>query len=319
MTIKTSHTLSAYRFSAGIDYVTLKGLHKQPLPELDGKAIWPASAPCKLTVHDATSADVVLLAKTFPRALIDELEVRVDIRTAKPLPADSQSRALNAFTTEFVAKRLMPVFIDGTNGGFRGAYDPSLKKTIPYNRRVPAPEAQLLMGHRNDGVQVKSYYKRFDQGKSLSVAQHCIRVEVRIGMVGLDHHGLCAIEDLLCFKFRKALMPYFTHVSGSRRRKGRKSRRTRLLELLHAKQGEFDLPHWERIGVGAFLPGGERQKPDLVFKRDTELNNRIGQALGRLERTFSDEKFVRFLIFPNTRRPVSMRLPAALVKSAMTY
>lgn len=319
MTFKTSPALSAYRFSAGIDYVKFKGLQKQTLPPLDGKAIWPHSAPGKLTVHDATAADVVQLAKIFPGAFIDELEVRVDIRTAKQLTAEQQHVALTAFTTEFVVKGLKPVFIDGTNSGFRGAYEPSLKKTIPYNRRVPGPDAQLLMGHRNDGVQVKSYYKQFDQGKSLSVAQHCIRVEVRMGMVGLDHHGLSTIEDILGFKFRKALMPYFTHVSGSRRRKVRKSRRSRLLELLHSKQGEFDLPHWERIGVGAFLPGGERQKPDLVFKRDTELNNRIGQALGRLERTFSDEKFVRFLIFPNTRRAVSMRLPAALVKSAMTY
>ncbi|QLA80386.1 hypothetical protein EXV95_06885 [Acidovorax sp. JMULE5] len=319
MTIKNSPDLSAYRFSAGVDYVKLKGLHKQPLPPLDGKAIWPSSAPGKLTVHDATAADVVLLANTFPGAFIDELEVRVDIRTAKPLTAELQRVALKAFKTEFVAKRLMPVFIDGTNSGFRGAYDPSLKKTIPYNRRVPDPDAQLLMGHRNDGVQVKSYYKRLDQGKSLSLAQHCIRVEVRIGMVGLNKHGLSTIEDLLGFKYRRKLTQYFTHVSGSRFRKVRKSRRTPLLEVLHAKKEEFDQPHWERVGVGAFLPGGERRKSDLVFKRDIELNNRIGQALARMEQSFTAKKFVRLLISPNVRRPVSMRFLATSDESAITY
>lgn len=293
MTTKTSAALSAYKFSAGIDYIKFRCLQKQPLPVLDGKAIWPRSAPGKLTVHDATAADVDLLARTFPGASIDELEVRVDIRTAKPLTAELQRIALEAFTTEFVAKRLMPVFIEGTNSGFRGAYDPSIKKTIPYNRRVPDPEAQLLMGHRNDGVQVKAYYKRIDQHKHLSVARHCIRVEVRLGMIGLDQHGLLTIEDLMNFKFRKELMPYFTNVSGSRFRKTRKSSRTPILEVLHAKQEEFDQPHWERVGVGAFLPGGKREKATLVFKRDIELNNRIGQALARLERTFAVKKFVR--------------------------
>ena len=50
----------------------------------------------------------------------------------------------------------------------------------------------------------------------------------------------------------------------------------------------------ERLGpMGAFLPGGKREKPHLIFKRDTALNNRIGQALGRLERSFTVKKFVR--------------------------
>lgn len=319
MTTTTAPALSAYRFSAGIDYLKLKGLQKQPLPALDGKAIWPRSAPGKLTVHDATAADVAQLAKIFQGAFIDELEVRVDIRTSEPLTAELQRIALKAFKTEFVAKRLMPVFIDGTNSGFRGAYDPSIKKTIPYNRRVPDPEAQLLMGHRNDGVQVKSYYKRIDQHKVLSFAQHCIRVEVRLGMTGLEQHDLLTIEDLIGFKFRKQLMPYFTHVSGTRFRKTRKSRRKPVLEVLYAKQVEFDQPHWDRVGVGAFLPGGERKKANLIFKRDIQLNDRVGQALARLERSFAVQKFVRQLIFPNSRRAASMRVPAAFNKSAITY
>ena len=301
MTTKTSPALSAYRFSAGIDYVKLKGLTKQSLPALDGKAIWSRRAPGKLTVHDATAADVVKLARIFPGAFIDELEVRVDVRTAKRLTEELQRIALKAVKTEFVAKRLMPIFIDGTNSGFRGAYDPTFKKPIPYNRRVPDPEAQLLMGHRNDGVQVKSYYKRIDQHKHMSVAQHCIRVEVRLGMIGLDQHGLLTVEDLMGCKFRKQFMRYFTHVYGSRFRKTRKSCRAPLIEVLHAKQEEFDQPHWERVGVGAFLPGGKREKTALVFKRDIELNNRIGQALARLERTFVVKKFVRLLIFTNER------------------
>ena len=47
------------------------------------------------------------------------------------------------------------------------------------------------------------------------------------------------------------------------------------------------------VGVGAFERGGKREQPNLIFKRDTALNNRIGQALGRLERSITVKKFVR--------------------------
>ncbi|NMM80881.1 hypothetical protein B2J86_08070 [Acidovorax sp. SRB_14] len=310
MTARPPLDLSDFRFTASIDYVTLKGLTKELLPSLEGKAKWPRRSPGKLTVHDATAADIQSLAEIFPLALIDELEVSVDIRTAQPLKAEVQHEALKAFKAEFVAKRLMPTFIDGTNSGFRGAYDHVLNRTIPYNYRVPTAFQQLLNGHRNDGVQVKCYFKRSDQRKALPVDQHCIRVEVRMNMVGLNHHSLVTVRDLIGFKFRKELMAYFTHVCGSRLRRVRKTRRTPLLDVLHSKLNELDLPHWERIGVGAFLPGGKRQKPNLVFKRDIALNDRIGQALGRLERSFAVEKFVRFLVFPNERRRVSTRVSA---------
>jgi hypothetical protein len=294
--------LSDFKFTAGIDYVTFHGLTKGPLPSLDGKAIWPRRYPGRLTIHDATANDVRVLSELFPKGLIAELEVRVDIRTAKQLPEELQKNALCAFKSEFVAKCLCPKFGEGTNSGFRGAYDHRINKTIPYNHRVPTADQQLLMGHRNDGVQVKSYYKRYDQKKSLSVNQHCIRVEVRLGMDGLGHHGLLTARDLCRFKLRKQLMRYFTHVSGSRARKVRKARRTPLLELLHATMDRIDAPHWKRVGVGAFLPGGKRHRANIIFIRATDVNDRIGQALGRLEAKFSAEKFGRLLLFPNTRR-----------------
>lgn len=279
--------LSAFKFSANIDFVSLKGFNKAALPRLEGKPKWPKTAPGKLTVQDPTAADIRALAETAPAGLVDELEICVDIRTAQPLPANLLDEALQAFKAELVAKRLMPNFMAGTNSGFRGAYDHILKKTVPYNFRVPTANQQLLNGHRNDGVQVKCYYKRTDHGKALPLEQHSIRVEARLGTVGLKHHGLLTLEDVIGFKFRKELMRYFTHVYGSRRRRSRKTRQAPLLALLHNKKDEFDCPHWERIGVGAFLLGGKRQQSNLVFKRDSALNNRIGQALGRLERAFS--------------------------------
>ena len=67
--------LSDFKFTAGIDYITLKGLTKAPLPPLNGKAIWPRKFPGRLTVHDATAKDVRILAELFPNGIIDELEV----------------------------------------------------------------------------------------------------------------------------------------------------------------------------------------------------------------------------------------------------
>lgn len=283
--------LSGYRFTASIDYVTLKGLNKVALPPLNGKTKWPRSAPNKLTVQEPSAADVRTLAEAFPSTIIDELEVCIDVRTAQRMSAEEQDKALKAFM-ECVAKRLKPSFVAGTNSGFRGAFDPFLKKTIPYNHRVPGAKQQLLNGHRMDAEQVKCYYKCTDHAKPLPVEKHSIRLEIRLDMSGLDRHGLLSLPDLLAFRFRKTLMPYFTHVYGSRRPTPRQANRTDLLCVLQARQNADDRPHWERVGVGAFLPGGKRQKPNLIFIRDTALNNRIGQALGRLERSFSAKKIV---------------------------
>lgn len=292
--------LSDFKFTAGIDFITLKGLTKVPLPPLHGKAIWPASAPGKLTVHDPSQRDIEALIEVFPSTIIDELEIYVDIRPAKSLTGELLFKALETFKAECVAKGHLPRFLSPKNSGFRGAYDPTLKKTVPYNLRVPKADQQLLNGHRNDSEQAKAYLKRRDQRKELPQTQHRIRLEARMNMLGVDLHSLVTVEDLIGFKFRKELMPYFTHVSGSRTKKARKSRRTPLLEFLHSTRDKLDRPHWERIGVGAFLRGGKRQRSDLTFKRDIALNNRIGQALGRLERSFAAEKFVRLMLFQNS-------------------
>lgn len=285
MTDSTSYSLDQFRFTAKIDYLSLKGLAKRPLPDLDGKAKWPRSTPGKLTVQDCSAADLHKLAELLPTALIDEVEVSVDVRTSQDLPQDLQDQALRAFKSEYVAKRLKPTFIEGTNGGFRGAYDPEHERIFPFNRRVPKAREQLLYGHRNDGAQVKCYYKKTDNRRDLQCREHSVRLEVRLGQVGLDRHGLLHLTDLTVFKFRKQLMQHFTHVHGSRHRKVRHAKSKPLLAVLHDKQDQIDQAHWEAVGVGGFQRGGKRETDALVLKRDRGLNNRIGQALGRLERS----------------------------------
>ena len=120
-----------------------------------------------------------------------------------------------------------------------------------------------------------------------------MRVEARLGQLELESLGLLHTPDLLEFKFRTQLMRYFTHVNGSRRGKPRKNSRRPLLKVIYDWKDEIDSQHWDLVGVGAFERGGKREQPNLIFKRDTALNNRIGQALGRLERSITVKKFVR--------------------------
>lgn len=292
MTNLLSDGLGELRFAASIDYLSLAGVHKAPLPSLDGEPKWPQSALGRLTIQRCSPADLKQLQTFFPAASLTELEICVDIRPAVSLAQEEHIRLLQCVKQAFVTKGLKPQFPVGTNSEFRGAYVPALGKTLPFNRRLPGVREQLLFGHRNDGAQTKCYLKVTDNRKSLDWRKYSVRIEVRLGPVGLDAHGLLTIADLQSFRIRKELMPYFRHVCGARPRKPRKPS-TPLLDVLKAKQGEFDQCHWQKTGVGAFLRGGRRERPDLIFQRDTVINNRIGQALMRLERAVAAEKFVR--------------------------
>lgn len=291
MALDASLGLDQFHFAARIDYLTLAGLKRTDLPILDGKHKWPKSAPGALTIQECSADDLHKLVELFPKALIGELEVCVDVRTAVPLSPEEQDEKLRAFKVNFVAMRLKPKFLDGTNSGFRGSYDPLSKRVYPFNRRVPKSKEQMLHGHRNDGGQVKCYYKQTDNRRDLQRLLHSIRTEVRLDQVALNKHGVLHLHDLIEFKFRKELMPYFTHVQGSHRRKVRCAKAKPILTLLHEKQEQIDDAYWKKVGVGAFLRGGMREAPNLVFKRDSALNGRIGRALTRLERSVAVKKF----------------------------
>lgn len=58
-----------------------------------------------------------------------------------------------------------------------------------------------------------------------------------------------------------------------------------------AKQHEIDEEHWHKVGVGAFLKGGNREHRSVRLTRNKPVNNRIGQALMRMELQFRKTKF----------------------------
>jgi hypothetical protein len=220
---------------------------------------------------------------------------------------------LEAVKSEYFAKRLMPKFTTELHSGFRGTYKPQPigYKLQPFNHRVPGADEQHLHGSRHDSVQVKVYYKDRDNSQPLHWTNHVIRAEVRLASEGLQHHGLLQVSDLVDFRFRRHLSPYFRHVRGTNRAATRK--RTAVahaLRLVTERLEKEDDTHWERCGIGAFQRGGKRHAPDVRFPRDIEMNERIGQALDRLQGQHRADGIVRAEWAANDEYSAPARLSA---------
>ena len=285
--------LSKLIFTAKIDFVTVHTLGKQELPRLDGHPCWSRRENYrKLSVHDPSPADLAAISSTFGNPRIAELEVAVDIVPHRSVGSAARNLLIDALMVDLIAKGLTPAVMHGDLAfRFRGAFEGKRTqfRLLPFNRRLPSARAQQLHGKRHDALQVKSYAKTVDQGHDLPSDAHVARVEVRLSGDGLHLHGLVYVLDLSGFRYRKKLMPYFQHVRTARRPRTAASE-TPLLALLQAKRHDLLLQHWERVGVGTVLPGGRNADADVRLVRNTKVNNRIGQALLRLEQRM---KFVR--------------------------
>jgi len=318
-------SLSDLIFSAKIDYLSLACVRPQEKLRTSGRIVWPPSHQGRqLTIHDPTTADLAQLACLHPEGKIAELEVSVDISPKNSPNEQEHLDALQRIKSEYVAKGLLPKFVRGTNSGFRGAYQPCEDggyKLLPFNLRVPGAKEQLLYGHRNDGVQVKVYIKGSDNRRALPAMEHRVRLEVRLGQEGLLHHGLEHAIDLQNFKFRSKLMPYFQHVHDTRPRKWAWTRGEVKSLITHMDEwvARRDQPHWESIGVGAFLRGGKRERAGIQFFRHLAVNDRIGQALHRLQANFSNGKFVCGHLKNAGKNSMKSKSYAETSKSAMTY
>lgn len=306
--------LTDLKFSAKIDFVTLDGVARPAPKGLRGSCIWPASfRGRRLTVHDPFPEDLATLSAAFPNASLAAVEVAVDISPRAKMGKAERAAFLASVKAEICAKRLNPALHQNLSSGFRGTYEPRPHGYAlrPFNHRVPGPGEQHLYGTKYDALQFKAYYKIMDNRKALHWEKHVVRSEVRLNGPALLHHQLEHVGDLLGFAFRKELMPYFRHVRGTLRASARKSKPiTPLLQVLITRMQRYDDEHWDAVGVGAFLRGGKRETKGVCFLRDQELNDRVGQALHRLQRSFSKVKFVCEVPATNDGNPVFMR-PAA--------
>ncbi|NNU43575.1 hypothetical protein [Ramlibacter montanisoli] len=139
---------------------------------------------------------------------------------------------------------------------------------------------------------MKGYGKRIDQGADLHPSQWVARTEARLSASGLESRGLERLSDLTDFRFRKVLMPYFSLVRGAKLRVLKSDADRPMLAMLKTKQQEYVDAEWARVGVGCALRGGKYEGYKLRFLSHTAVNNRIGQALLRLEQRM-DAEFVR--------------------------
>lgn len=315
-------SLNSCRLSAKIDYITIHTPGRTKLPPLNGKPIWPRRHYGeRLTVHDATAADVDALVATFGPARIFELEIAIDHRPARGTPPEHCEAILKTVMVDIFARGLDPRAGGSMVAGFRAFYRRLDKGYLvrPFNLGLPRATDQLLHGGRNDAAQVKGYWKRRDQGATLAPKKQSARIEVRLGSEGLFGHDLLTLTDLNGFQFRKKPMPYFWHVRGTARLKPASLKaRTPLMAVLSAKSAEYDQAAFNQSGVGAFGRGGKRSQSAVRLLRNTPVNNRLGQALLRLERQFHKDKFVRPDLIEFWGNPGPARLLADIEQSRMT-
>lgn len=150
---------------------------------------------------------------------------------------------------EFPGRRLCPT-ASSLKGISRKAFRPSLNRTVGLGKAPCLPDDQMLIGSRTEVVQVKCYLKRTDQGQALQEHEAGVRVEVRLGLEELSRLGIPVLGCLSQFRFRKQLMPYFHHYTPIAR--------------------------------------ASRRLAPTRRKRESAINDRIGQALGRLENSYRD-------------------------------
>jgi hypothetical protein len=277
------------RFGAKIDYITIHASGEITLPHLDGRPKWPRAHHGKrLTVHDATAADINTLIATFGSARLIELEIAIDVRPALSVPAAEREGMLCSIMVNVFARGLEPSGGLGMTKQFRAFYRRLNNgyEVRPFNLGLPRATDQQLHGGRNDAVQVKGYLKTRDQGLALPPSKQVARVEVRMGTEGLLGQGLETLTDLPAFKFRKKLMPYFRHIDGCKRPIGVKHSNNMLLRSMIVWQQKFDQAEFDHVGVGAMLKGGKRCDSAVRLTRNIPLNDRLGQALARLELQF---------------------------------
>lgn len=274
--------LSTLVFSAKIDFLTVFTPNKLDLPPLSGKVKWPkVHNSTRLTIHDPTPQDIHAVLQAHGPLRLAELEVSVDVRPAASVSDNERHAHLEQVMVGMYARGLDPDHQD-LSGQFRGAY--CFGKVTPFNLKLPTATAQLLYGHRNDPVQVKAYLKRKDGQTELSTHQHSARVEVALRSDGLAAHGLTTLQSLQGFPFRRKLSGYFRHVKSVERKElGRKSP-THLHRVLVQVQDRDMVQEFDRTGVGCIHVGGKMAGKPVRKRLDIPVNNRIGQALLRLER-----------------------------------
>jgi hypothetical protein len=283
--------LKALIFTAKIDFATFHTGHQIELPSFDGIVRWSRKDHYKqFTLHDPSPRDIAEISRVIGPLSLTELEVAVDIAPDDTVAVGDRLRVLQGVMIDMFARRLDPRQGRLMLPTFRAFYRPAWGAIGPFNMRLPLSTDQQLRGHKTDAVQVKSYLKQRDQGKLLPQSAWVARVEVRMVTEALAAHSLNVVSDLNGFKYRKNLMPYFRHMAGVRPLTNKLG--TPMGAVLCLANDKFNKEYWDRNGAGDFLKGGRREQGEVHFHRHIPINNRLGQALHRLETRARVAQFV---------------------------
>ncbi|MCO5108843.1 MAG: hypothetical protein M9907_17425 [Burkholderiaceae bacterium] len=283
--------LSGTVVTAKIDYITIATPGKVALPLLDGKPKWAVSQHYRaLTDHDASPADVEALIATFDNPEILELEVAVDFVPKHRLNEADDKATLNKLYDSLL-NQLYPWAGEMMRDDVMGMFNPTTKSLRPLDLQRPDLRTQVVWGLRGFPAQVKLYIKGRDQNRELVWNEQLVRAEVRLSGEGLRAHGLNELSDLQGFEFRKRLSPYFRLLRGSRRRRLNQASEDSLTRILRGLKEKADANTWSEIGAPGFRQ--LRGVAPIVMKRDQRANERIGDALKRLERRYAEKAIFR--------------------------
>ncbi len=284
--IVTPADFDDFEVGAKIDFVTIATPSKCRLPALDGTPKWSRKEHYKrLSIHDASPGDVHILRNALCNPEILELEVAVDCRPKTARNADEHATLMKRLYRELLAG-LQPYGAPLLSREVMGVFNPFKRGIEPCDMRLPRTTYQAVWGHRTNPAQVKLYVKGIDQGRGLEWHEQVVRMEVRLSGAGLAANGLTDLSNLFNFKFRKHLMPYFRIVYGCRRRQRGIEHEPEVMKVVRARRERIDAETWSTLGARGF-----RHDTGVVMKRQTAANNRIGQALGRLELRHKKAKF----------------------------
>lgn len=277
---------TGFSVSAKIDFVTIVTDGQCDLPALDGTPRWSRREHYRrLSIHDATPGDVRLLTHALSNPEILELEVAVDTR---PLVVNTQAAHAAELNRAYYALVTSLHPYDGLlmSRELMGVFNPYTRRLEPCDMRPPRQALQAIWGHRSHPAQVKLYVKGIDQGEALAWQEHLVRMEVRLSGDGLAAHGLRTLGDLLGFKYRKQLSPYFRTACGTRRRRLNIAHESDVIRVVRERlENKVDVETWRDIGAPGF-----RELDGIVMKRHIPANQRIGQALGRLEKRCAEAR-----------------------------
>jgi len=303
-----------FEVGAKIDYVTIATPGQCRLPALDGTRKWSRKEHYRrLSIHDPSPGDVHILRNALCNPEILELEVAVDFRPKGMSSREEHSAKLKQVYRDLLAG-LHPYGAILMSRDVMGVFNPFKGGLEPCDMRLPTTTYQAVWGHRTHPAQVKLYVKEIDQGQGLDWQRHVTRVEVRLSGEGLTAHGLNNLTDLFSFKFRKQLMPYFRTVYGCRRRRKGTAHEPAVMKVVRARRAVVDAETWSELGARGF-----RHDTGVVMQRQIAANNRIGQALGRLELRHAEAKFALWSTALRCRNAAKSRGYSIVGPFRMTY